>query len=84
MAEFGFSGQAYGEAGIVKLIRIMEREIVTGMRLLGAARVSDLTPAMVSTSTILKLCSMYSHNHRSCASITTQSSDHEAFDGNFG
>lgn len=41
-------GQAYGEAGVVKLIRIMEREITTGMRLMGAARVEDLTPDLVS------------------------------------
>ncbi|KZS87403.1 FMN-dependent alpha-hydroxy acid dehydrogenase [Sistotremastrum niveocremeum HHB9708] len=44
---FNYANSAYGEAGVVKLIRIMEREIVTGMRLLGAARVSDLTPEMV-------------------------------------
>jgi L-lactate dehydrogenase (cytochrome) len=32
----------------VKLIRIMEKEIQTGMRLLGAAKVGDLKPEMVS------------------------------------
>jgi hypothetical protein len=40
--------QAYGEAGVVKLIRILEREITTGMRLLGATRIGELTPDMVS------------------------------------
>jgi len=39
--------QAYGEAGITKLFKIMEREIVTGMKLLGAARLEDLKPEMI-------------------------------------
>jgi L-lactate dehydrogenase (cytochrome) len=40
--------QAYGAAGVVKIIRILEREILQGMRLLGARSVSELTPEMVS------------------------------------
>lgn len=39
--------QAYGAPGVVKIIRILEREIATGMRLLGAASVNDLVPGMV-------------------------------------
>jgi len=44
---FQYANAAYGEVGIVKLIRIMDKEIQTGMRLLGAARVADLKPEMV-------------------------------------
>jgi len=44
---FQYANAAYGEVGIVKLIRIMEKEIQTGMRLLGAAKVTDLKPEMV-------------------------------------
>ncbi|KAF7356759.1 hypothetical protein MVEN_01010900 [Mycena venus] len=41
------SPEAYGEAGVVKIVQILEREIVTGMRGLGAASVKDLKPEMV-------------------------------------
>ena len=37
----------YGAAGVAQIIRILEREIMTGMRLLGASTVRDLTPDMV-------------------------------------
>lgn len=40
--------QAYGEAGVVQAVRILQREIVLGMRLLGATSVSELVPEMVS------------------------------------
>jgi isopentenyl diphosphate isomerase/L-lactate dehydrogenase-like FMN-dependent dehydrogenase len=40
--------QAYGEAGVVKAVQILEREILTGMRLLGATNVNELIPEMVS------------------------------------
>lgn len=33
---------------MVKAVRILEREILTGMRLLGATNVSELVPEMVS------------------------------------
>lgn len=39
--------QAYGEAGVVKAVRIMKREIVLGMQLLGAKNVKELVPEMV-------------------------------------
>ena len=39
--------QAYGDAGVVKIIKILEREIVYGMQLLGAAPVDDLVPELV-------------------------------------
>ena len=39
--------QAYGDAGVEKLIRILEREIVAGMQLLGAKSIADLIPEMV-------------------------------------
>ena len=39
--------QAYGDAGVVKIIKILEREIIYGMQLLGAATVSDLVPELV-------------------------------------
>jgi len=44
---FLFAQSAYGEAGVVKLIRILEREVLTGMRLLGARNVGELVPEMV-------------------------------------
>lgn len=40
--------QAYGAAGVVKIVRILEREITMGMRLMGAASVADLKPNMAS------------------------------------
>lgn len=52
-----FREQAYGEAGVIKLIRILEKEVVTGMRLLGATNVNELVPAMVSTSFVFSLFS---------------------------
>lgn len=42
--------QAYGEAGVVKIVKILEREIVYGMQLLGAPTVRDLVPEMVSSA----------------------------------
>lgn len=39
--------QAYGVAGVSKIIDILRREIVTAMRLLGASKVEDLRPEMV-------------------------------------
>ncbi|KAI0030647.1 FMN-dependent dehydrogenase-domain-containing protein [Vararia minispora EC-137] len=44
---FLYAQAAYGEEGVVKTVRIIEREVITGMRLLGAATVSDLVPEMV-------------------------------------
>lgn len=42
--------QAYGAAGVVKIVRILEREIVMGMQLVGARTVKDLVPEMVSVA----------------------------------
>ncbi|KII93260.1 hypothetical protein PLICRDRAFT_151828 [Plicaturopsis crispa FD-325 SS-3] len=44
---FMYGQSAYGAAGVVKTVRILEREIVTGMRLLGATSVAELVPEMV-------------------------------------
>lgn len=44
---FMFAQSAYGEDGVVMAVRIMEREILTGMRLLGATKLSELVPEMV-------------------------------------
>ncbi|EJF66571.1 FMN-dependent dehydrogenase-domain-containing protein [Dichomitus squalens] len=44
---FLYAQSAYGEDGVVKVVEILQREIVTGMRLLGASRVQDLVPDMV-------------------------------------
>lgn len=41
--------QAYGEAGVTRLIRILDREMRTGMALLGAATLNDLKPEYVRT-----------------------------------
>jgi L-lactate dehydrogenase (cytochrome) len=34
--------------GVIKIIKILDREITTGMRLLGASNVGELKPEMVS------------------------------------
>ncbi|KAF8622249.1 hypothetical protein AX15_007188 [Amanita polypyramis BW_CC] len=39
---FLYAQGAYGAAGVTKIVQILEREIVTGMRLLGASTVKDL------------------------------------------
>ncbi|TCD67032.1 hypothetical protein EIP91_000652 [Steccherinum ochraceum] len=44
---FLYAQSAYGAAGVVKAIRILEREIVMGMQLIGARSVHDLVPEMV-------------------------------------
>ncbi|KAG7091170.1 hypothetical protein E1B28_010222 [Marasmius oreades] len=44
---FLFAQSAYGEAGCDKIIQILRREIVTGMRLLGASSIKELRPEMV-------------------------------------
>ncbi|KAJ7727840.1 FMN-dependent dehydrogenase-domain-containing protein [Mycena maculata] len=44
---FLYAQSAYGEAGVVKIVRILEREIITGMRGLGAASIKDLKPEMI-------------------------------------
>ncbi|KAH8113974.1 FMN-dependent dehydrogenase-domain-containing protein [Phellopilus nigrolimitatus] len=43
----GMGRTAYGEAGVERLIHILETEIVLGMRLLGARSVGELVPEMV-------------------------------------
>ena len=48
--DFAFFPQAYGDAGVMKIIKILEREIVHGMKLLGAATVNDLVPELVGYS----------------------------------
>ncbi|KIK69028.1 hypothetical protein GYMLUDRAFT_35069 [Collybiopsis luxurians FD-317 M1] len=44
---FLYALSAYGEAGVSKLLEILNREIVRGMQLLGAASLKDLTPDLV-------------------------------------
>ncbi|KAI0932367.1 hypothetical protein AcW1_000485 [Taiwanofungus camphoratus] len=44
---FHFALSAYGEAGVVQTVRILQREIMLGMRLLGATNVNGLVPEMV-------------------------------------
>ncbi|KIL70694.1 hypothetical protein M378DRAFT_95200 [Amanita muscaria Koide BX008] len=44
---FLYAQGAYGEAGVTKIIQILEREIVAGMRLLGAPTIKDLRPELV-------------------------------------
>jgi len=45
---FLYAQSAYGEQGVQKLISIFARELRTGMKLMGAASVTDLTPDRVS------------------------------------
>lgn len=47
---FLYALSAYGEAGVVKTVHILEREIVTGMRLLGVSSLQELTPEMVRSN----------------------------------
>ncbi|KAL5524248.1 hypothetical protein ACEPAF_9388 [Sanghuangporus sanghuang] len=44
---FLYAQSAYGEEGVERLVRILETEILLGMRLLGATKVSELVPEMV-------------------------------------
>ncbi|KAF8078484.1 FMN-dependent dehydrogenase-domain-containing protein [Lyophyllum atratum] len=44
---FLYAQSAYGVPGVVKIIQILEREIITAMRLLGATSIQDLKPEMV-------------------------------------
>ncbi|KAH9937552.1 FMN-dependent dehydrogenase-domain-containing protein [Fomitopsis serialis] len=44
---FHFANSAYGEAGVIQTIRILQREIILGMRLLGVTSVQGLTPNLV-------------------------------------
>ncbi|KAJ3917614.1 FMN-dependent dehydrogenase-domain-containing protein [Lentinula edodes] len=44
---FLYALSAYGEVGVSKMLSILEREIVTSMRLLGAASIDDLTPELI-------------------------------------
>ncbi|KAG5654775.1 hypothetical protein H0H81_003783 [Sphagnurus paluster] len=43
---FLYAQSAYGVPGVVKIVQILEREILTAMRLLGATCVEDLKPEM--------------------------------------
>ncbi|KAF7966951.1 hypothetical protein HWV62_36374 [Athelia sp. TMB] len=44
---FLYAQSAYGEAGVIKTVRILEREILHGMQMLGARNVKELVPEMV-------------------------------------
>ncbi|ORY26687.1 FMN-dependent dehydrogenase-domain-containing protein [Naematelia encephala] len=44
---FLWSQAAYGEKGVIRAIRILESEIVMGMRLLGVTKLDQVTPDMV-------------------------------------
>ncbi|KAG6819235.1 hypothetical protein H0H93_013927 [Arthromyces matolae] len=44
---FLYAQSAYGVPGVVKIVNILRREIITAMRLLGAQSVEDLKPEMV-------------------------------------
>ncbi|KAJ3719767.1 FMN-dependent dehydrogenase-domain-containing protein [Lentinula raphanica] len=44
---FLYAQSAYGEVGVRKIISILEREIVTTMRLMGVSNIGELTPDMV-------------------------------------
>jgi len=48
--------KAYGEAGVVHLVRILEREILFGMESLGVRKISELVPQMVNTTVLAYFC----------------------------
>ncbi|KAF7307037.1 hypothetical protein MIND_00496800 [Mycena indigotica] len=45
---FLYAQSAYGEDGVVKIVQILQREIVSGMHGLGASRIRDLIPDMAT------------------------------------
>ncbi|KAK7064116.1 FMN-dependent dehydrogenase-domain-containing protein [Favolaschia claudopus] len=61
---FLYAQSAYGEAGVVKIVKILEREIVTAMRGLGASSISDLKPEMGHAGRTMGFC-------RRCGNIVT-------------
>ncbi|KAL7419471.1 hypothetical protein Q5752_006309 [Cryptotrichosporon argae] len=44
---FLFAQAAYGEKGVIRAVRILEKEIVSAMRLLGVTKLDELHPGMV-------------------------------------
>ncbi|KAF9532062.1 FMN-dependent dehydrogenase-domain-containing protein [Crepidotus variabilis] len=44
---FLYAQSAYGTAGVSKLVEILQREILTAMRLLGASSIHELRPEMI-------------------------------------
>ena len=52
---FLYAQSAYGEEGVVRAVRILERELLTGMRLMGAASIKDLRPELVRHMCLLTL-----------------------------
>jgi len=52
---FLYAQSVYGVSGVIKIVQILQREIVTAMRLLGAPSVADLCPEMVRCSSLLNL-----------------------------
>jgi len=44
---FLYAQSAYGEAGVIRLVRILQREVMSGMQMLGAQSVNDLVPEML-------------------------------------
>lgn len=44
---YGFGLAAHGEAGVVRVLEILEEEILSAMALLGVTRLSDLNPAFL-------------------------------------
>jgi len=44
---FLYAQSAYGAPGVVRIVEILQREIVTAMRLLGVKSVKDLGPEIV-------------------------------------
>ena len=44
---FLYAQSAYGEQGVVRAVQILEEELATGLRLLGATDLSQLNPAML-------------------------------------
>ncbi|KAJ3760979.1 FMN-dependent dehydrogenase-domain-containing protein [Lentinula raphanica] len=50
---FLYAQSAYGEVGVRKIISILEREIVTTMRLMGVSNIGELTPDMASSQKLI-------------------------------
>ncbi|CAE6360969.1 unnamed protein product [Rhizoctonia solani] len=52
---FLFANGTYGEKGVVKAVRILQNEIETGMRLLGATSLDQLRPEMVERAPFVEI-----------------------------
>lgn len=49
---FLYANSAYGEKGVVRAIQLLKEELICDMKLLGANKISDLTPDLLDTKSL--------------------------------